>query len=1108
MKNTSYILKITAAAAILATAFGCVREELDAPEASGKKFTLEVGLAPQVKTYLGEKEGTARKVYWSNGDQISANGKTSEALENLTEGTQSTVFTFSEQNNPGSYPFNVLYPASAFVDASHITLPAIQDYKAGSFADGMSPMAGISTDGSSLTLSHLCAVLHISIKRSSAVDADTDNIVSVSFKGKNSEQVSGSFGINYSTATLTSNSSAAADKEVKVVKSQATSTETAVEYYLVVPAGTYPSGFEVIVQDANGDTMTKSKTTSGTSSSELFAGKLYNMAVADFVPNGAATGIEIASAEDLIAFATAYNSKQYDALGSSLVATVTQNITFDATTSAAFNATGGIGLKNNIHGTEDYYFNGVIKGNNHTISGLSATVPLFTATSANCKISDLTINSDCSFTFTHANNTQGQFGAIVGYHKGLLKNVDVNASMSLAACNVDYETAFGGIAGRVVEGTLDNCTFAGSMVIPSDYVVSGKLTYIGGLAGYISNAAGVIKDSAFNGTIENEGQVSSSDSTLPYLIIGGILGRNSGTISNCTAANHATGVTLTVTDSSDHNYTGTIVTHSTLAYHYSLAGICGDNRGTITGCTNYANLLNSFSTARGTDDVNGRYLEIGGIVGFNYTGAVVSNCDNYASIIDRANPKMHYVGGIVGRNYKGTVSSCDNKSGANFSIGTSHGSPYGVRQLMLGGVIGWNDAESTVSNVHNAANLTVSRLEGSTATFSYIGGVIGRSTEAIDGSSNGGTITNSGTIAQTSGIGMINAPTETADQGIFLGGIIGHTTKSVKNVSNTGKITYTCTAAGIGARYVQMGGVVGKVNAASTVDVEHCTNTANVTFVVSTADDTNATHKANANTRYYYNYLGGIVGNANNVAIKGDASSKCTNSGVIKGGDGSDNNNQASPSFTIGGIVGYISGESSISYCSLTGSGQAYNDHWSNRTATFYAPACGGIAGHVFGTSESNISLTNCDVANTASVTGRRGSLGGVVGIAQYAEISNCTVPINFTGQSGYYYGGIAGQAQYSSISSSIYSGTTIQSSQLAKGGGIVGDFLAGSTIDGCSSYASTINKNGAAVTTTGGIAGSSVAGAIIKNCHYSSSGIAICGDANFTNDGSNVADL
>ena len=198
-------------------------------------------------------------------------------------------------------------------------------------------------------------------------------------------------------------------------------------------------------------------------------------------------GIEIASAQDLIDFATAYNNKEY---GEDLVATVTADLTFDATSSAAFNATKGIGLKVSYYGdAEDYYFNGVFNGNNHSISGLEATCPLFKATSSSALIEDLTIDNTCSFAFTHSKAAELDAGAVVGYHRGTLSNVDVAADVSLAAVeSVDKVTALGGLVGRVVVGSVENnSSYSGNIVVPAGFQSSDQKIYIGGLVGWISN---------------------------------------------------------------------------------------------------------------------------------------------------------------------------------------------------------------------------------------------------------------------------------------------------------------------------------------------------------------------------------------------------------------------------------------------------------------------------------------------------------------------------------------------------------------------------------------------------------------------------------------------
>lgn len=1096
-----------AAAVLLA---GCNKEvAIEQIQPEGAKTVLTVGLPSETKTVMDSKNGTdGHKVYWSPKDQIAVNGIASVPLaDDFPEETSSAEFTV--QNGSLSTPYRVVYPASITThdDYNHVTLPAVQTYKDGGFADGMFPMAGYVASGSDLELSYLCSIVKISVTRAIATDADADNIVSVRFQGKAGEQVSGVFTIDYVNATLTGTSSAAKDKVVKVVKSQATSTTTAIDYYIVVPARTYASGFNVIVQDSNGHIMTKSKSASWTPE----AGKLYVMPPIDFEPTATELGVEISNAAEFVQFAKDYKEKKYEAEGSSLIVTVTQDITFDAESSAAFNATGGIGtaLEENRFGG---LFNGRYQNEDHTISGLHSTVPLFNGTSSSGTIKNLTIDNTCSFTFSHPNSGNYEVGPVVGYHRGTLDHVSVAANVALADADVTEVTALGGLVGRVVVGTIDNCTYSGALSVPAGFKATDTFIYIGGLAGNITNTSGKVQNSHFEGTLENEGQlVATSESddmkSNPHLIMGGIVGLNSGTVSSCETASHATGITVTLNDGSDHDFTGTIVTHSTIAYHYALAGITGRNDGTVDGCTNNAVIVNIFSAERGSGgNMNGRYLEVGGVAGYNASGATITGCDNSAStIVDRANPKIHYVGGIAGRNY-GTVYS--SASFSTIGVGTSYLTPYGARMPYIGGVVGSNENGATLSAVDNEGNINVSRIETTTGFICRIGGIAGYSNAPIDGASGGGSITNTGDIAQSTGIGHCSTPSGTNDYGYHIGGIVGYATKAVKNVTNDGNVSFTCTATGVGAQYVRLGGVIGKIDASSKVDIEKCANTGNVTYTAS------ATYKANNATRYYYNYMGGIVGYANNAAIKGDSMESCANSGVIKGGDGAANNNtngeNVIPSFIIGGIVGYITGDSSIEYCDLSGSGNAYNDHWSNRGIGNYdCPIVGGIVGQVAGADGAIIPVSNCSIASKASVNARRGAIGGIVGIAQYSSISNCVMPVKFEdSQAAYFYGGIAALANNTTISNCEFKATTIRSSQIQIGGGIVGQLEAGSTIDGCRSEATDISKNGTAITPKGGIAGKSVAGSTIKNSHYKSAIGNICGDTNFNDGGNNAADL
>lgn len=1150
--------------AALALMAGCAKESLESQnELSGEKFYLTVGLPSESKTHMGDSEAGARPVYWSNGDQIAVNGVASDELSGLADDVTSTQFSFDDEL---STPYNVLYPASIYDDATHVTLPAVQAYKAGGFAEGMNPMAGYTAYGSNISLSHICAVVKIQVKRAAA-DADEDNLVSVRFKGRNNEQVSGSFAIDYENATLTGASSSADDKVVKVVKSLATSTETAAVYYVVVPAGTYSNGFDIIVQDANGHIMTKSKGSSWTA----VAGHLYNMAEFAFVPTGTELGIEIASAEDLIQFATDYNNKVYADLGDEpLIATVTQNITFDATSSAAFNATGGIGMKNNLYGaTEDYYFNGIVNGDGHTISGLAATVPIFAAIGESGAANDLTIASTCSFTFTHPNTTELDAGAVVGYNKGIVKNVEVAADVNLVAGDISKVTALGGLVGRVTVGTVDNCTYSGNLSVPDGFVVTTQKTYIGGLVGSMTNASGKVQNSDFEGTIDFAGTVASTSTSDPYLRLGGVVGTiNAGTVSACSASGTNT---KAIEMDNGTTYTATIQNHSRKVYHMAQGAIAGYNAGTVSDCINNASTKNfvlSNATKGGTaSDSNSRYYDVGGIVGYNAANATVTDCINYGLFESRSTPRIQKIGGIVGYNF-GTVSSCSNSETGDIVIASATGqSPYSLRVGEIGGAIGNN--QGTISNIQNAGDITLSRTENNDGVEMKFGGVIGLNAVAIDGGVSKN-ISNSGNI----GISYNTGNTVTTD-GLRFGGVVGSTQASVQNATNTGNVTYTLSAAAVMSK-LYMGGIAGEVRNAANVTVSGCENSGAVYFNVNgkaaahtgdylggivglvTGEEVTTTVSDCENSGYVHincnittactdliaagvvgkmnesgsitdcdntgevdilfsnaahtgNFAGGILGKTvdSDLAISG-----CTNSGYVHGGNASKQNGTT---MYVGGIVAYLDGESSISEC--VNSGNVYNNQFVNSATTTNA-FTGGIAAFVVGVDGSPITISNCE-HNTANLASRRGYQGGIVGYANYVSISDSDNNSSSLAGSVYYSGGIAGWVQNGSITNCDFTGASIYSSQIqANGGGGIAAKLESTEVDGCQSSVTDIyHTNGSGVKDADiaggaivGISGISGSGNTIQNCHYKPTinGTAsnIAGTGSFTDGGGNVADL
>ncbi|MBO4340446.1 MAG: calcineurin-like phosphoesterase C-terminal domain-containing protein [Bacteroidales bacterium] len=282
--------------ALIVAAASCSTELV--PETEGEFTVISVNLA-ETKTTLGPSAEGKRKVYWTDGDRMSLNGTASNPLSGVAPEAESADFVF-----PGviSAPYNLLYPASFYKNASTVTLPSSQAFAAGTVATNTAPLSGYAADaGDPVSLGHLCSIVQLNIKKDPSVAVGT--IEKVSFKGNADEQVCGDFTIDYAAHTLTGASSAQADKAVFVSPSQALSESTALEVYLVVPAGTYASGFTVEIEDNAHRTMSKVKS----GSVILTAGKLAKTPVFTYVPGSMSTELELEDVTEEVLTVDAYN---------------------------------------------------------------------------------------------------------------------------------------------------------------------------------------------------------------------------------------------------------------------------------------------------------------------------------------------------------------------------------------------------------------------------------------------------------------------------------------------------------------------------------------------------------------------------------------------------------------------------------------------------------------------------------------------------------------------------------------------------------------------------------------------------------------------------------
>ncbi|MBN1125669.1 MAG: hypothetical protein JXA82_11720 [Sedimentisphaerales bacterium] len=184
--------------------------------------------------------------------------------------------------------------------------------------------------------------------------------------------------------------------------------------------------------------------------------------------------------------------------------------------------------------------------------------------------------------------------------------------------------------------------------------------------------------------------------------VGGVCGKNSGTIADCYATGSMNG-------------------------RYDLGGLCGRNSGTIINC--YAG-----------GSVNGR-SNLGGLCGFNSRGAI-SDCHADSEVIGR-----NQLGGLCGYNYEGTISRCyaDGSVEGSYTCGGLCGINSGgvglsggdiIDCYAVGSVSGGNDCR----NFGGLCGINYGKINSSYATGSVTGAKWARYHGGLCGISENGTV--------------------------------------------------------------------------------------------------------------------------------------------------------------------------------------------------------------------------------------------------------------------------------------------------------------------------------------------------------------------------------
>lgn len=302
-------------------------------------------------------------------------------------------------------------------------------------------------------------------------------------------------------------------------------------------------------------------------------------------------------------------------------------------------------------------FNGVFDGNHHAIYGLKSVGSVSTY------------------------GVFGLFGTVGG--QGVVKNLNLkNVDMDSGTSNEN--SPYGGsVAAYLQNGTVDSCFVSGRMN-------AGRAVFVGGLVG--QNNKGFVSNSSNKVVITHTGEYTG-------YYVGGIVGKNGGTVSNC--------INYAAMSGSGVKSIGVIGT---------IGGIVGYNvGGTVLECVNVGNIHVDTKTEMSTRNAEAR---VGGIVGFNYQGSVLK-CANYGSMKAQASSELskdydtgtliiNYpeAGGIVGVSLDGLVENVVNYGTVEATC------PNVENNATAGGIVGVLN-NSGITNGYSMATVQSNNMAGS-----------------------------------------------------------------------------------------------------------------------------------------------------------------------------------------------------------------------------------------------------------------------------------------------------------------------------------------------------------------------------------------------------------
>lgn len=636
-------------AVLTAMVSACSEDELaDNTQPSGKvPMEFYANTDASTRTILT----TGNAVYWEANDAISLFDPIGDNNRfYTTESGPSVTFTGKAAPVEGTYYALYPYDANAQIKGTTITttLPAEQDAREGSFAQGLNPSVATADATNNLCFKNVCALVKFTL-----VENITTTITKATLCGNNGEALAGTLTIDATASTPIAMADTSFGQTVIELNGPLTPGTT---YYFVTAPATLSNGLTLSFYDNKGGVWKKP----GNATAILEAGRILNLGIMqpeNFIP---AKGYEeingiyhIYNADGLKVWAS-----NADVLNKSVI--LEKDIDLTGVEWTPVGSDMNTGYTGDFNGNGKFIYNLVVKSNASNVGffgGLAEKAKVHNVKFANAQV---TATSGAAYAGVIAGSSMGKIEScnvrssqVAGHYAGAIVG---NNSVQVNGCNaldvqVTATYAAGGIAG-VNYGKIEYCTLSGHSTI----VANGSSPRAGGIVGETAEQSGVTTSGRLLKCAVDGAIISATWA-------GGIAGENSfGIVAQCVAND----VTVIHQASNASFYLGGVVGYNTrgdVVASYSAYSTIGTEKlisaamGGIVGYNNNSssNVYGCYSThvsLLGT--VNNR----GSIAG--YTGGHVTSC--YAILPDGVTG-ISLVGG-------GSFSSdhCVDAGGANYEV--------------------------------------------------------------------------------------------------------------------------------------------------------------------------------------------------------------------------------------------------------------------------------------------------------------------------------------------------------------------------------------------------------------------------------------------------------